>query len=236
MTDLRDANIDAASDDSARWLTPTEFLDFEDPNVRTFALEAVGDATDDRTKAVRLFYAVRDGLWYDPYTSERERGAFRASYIVGLDRSWCVPKSILLSAAARAVGIPARLGFADVRNHLQSETLQAKMGTDLFVFHGYSELLIDGGWRKASAAFNIELSERFGTKPLDFDGEHDALLHEYDQAGHRHMEYVNERGSFDDFPYDAMIEAFEEIYGPGMMSDGEGAGAVGDEMFDPNAG
>ncbi|MFV0259306.1 MAG: transglutaminase-like domain-containing protein [Acidimicrobiales bacterium] len=234
MTNLRDAEIDEPSDDPTRWLSPTEFMDFEDPRVQAFALQAVGDATDDRTKAVRIFYAVRDGLWYDPYTSERQRDAFKASHIVGLERSWCVPKSILLSASARAVGIPARLGFADVRNHLQSETLRAKMGTDLFVFHGYSELLIDGQWRKASPAFNIELSKRFDTKPLDFDGVHDALLHDYDRTGNRHMEYVNVRGSFDDFPYEAMIEAFEDVYGPGMLSDGEGAGAAGDGVFDPN--
>ena len=229
MTSTSPSPAGAATD---AWLRPTSFLDHEDPAVRRFAAEATDGAVDDRDKAVRLFYAVRDGYWYDPYTSDRAPEAFRASTIVGLSRSWCVPKSILLTAAARAVGVPARLGFADVRNHLQSETLQAKMGTDLFVFHGYSEFLLDGRWVKASAAFNIELCERFGTRPLDFDGTSDALLHEFDLSGNRHMEYVNQRGSFDDFPHAEMTAAFDEVYGPGPIGSVANAGEAGDALFD----
>lgn len=186
---------------------------------------------------VRLFYAVRDGWWYDPYSADRERASFRASTIVGLERSWCVPKSILLTAAARAVGVPARLGFADVRNHLQSEKLKEKMGTDLFVFHGYSEFLLDGVWRKASAAFNLKLCERFGTKPLDFDGTGDALLHGFDQSGNRHMEYVNQRGSYDDFPFDEMTAAFAQVYGPDSFDGTDNGGSAGtDTAFEPSPG
>jgi transglutaminase-like putative cysteine protease len=198
--------------DVSRWLATTEFLDHDDPAVQAFARDAVGDATDHREMAVRLFYRVRDGFWYDPYADSGERENFAASHVVSTDRNWCVPKSILLTAAARSLGIPARLGFADVRNHLQSEKLLEKMGTDLFVFHGFSEFLLDSAWVKASPAFNIEMCERFDTKPLEFDGHHDALFHEYDNHGNRHMEYVNQRGSYDDFPYDEMRAAFEEFY------------------------
>ncbi len=216
---------------TSAWLEPTEFLDFQQSAVQRFCESTVGDATDPRQQAVRLFYAVRDGYWYDPYSSDMDRDAFRASNIVEDDRSWCVPKSILLTASARAVGIPARLGFADVRNHLQSEKLKATMGTDLFAFHGYSELLLGGSWVKASAAFNLELCRRFNTKPLEFDGTTDALLHPFDEAGNRHMEYVNDRGSYDDFPYEEMTAAFEEIYGPGPVGSGS---ANGDTAFEPS--
>ena len=174
--------------------------------------------------AVRLFYRVRDGWWYDPYADDGERDSFIASNVVATDRNWCVPKSILLTAAARSVGIPTRLGFADVRNHLQSEKLREKMGTDLFVFHGFSEFLLDGEWVMASPAFNIEMCERFETKPLEFDGYNDALFHDFDQKGNRHMEYVNQRGSYDDFPYEEMRTAFEEAYPddkPTGWSDGD---------------
>ena len=203
---------DTTDQDLDHWLAPTEFLDHDRSEVQAFAERAVGNTSTDVDRAVRLFYAVRDGWWYDPYSSDHQREAFRASTVAALDRSWCVPKSILLTASARFVGIPARLGFADVRNHLQSERLKERMGTDLFVFHGYSELLLDGEWRKASAAFNVELCERFDTEPLEFDGMSDALLHPFDRAGNRHMEYVNMRGSYDDFPYEEMIAAFEEVY------------------------
>jgi transglutaminase-like putative cysteine protease len=214
---------------STTWLEVTEFLDHDDPLVREFAFDTVGSTVDPVDRAVSLFYAVRDGWWYDPYASDKERESFRASSVVGVDRSWCVPKSVLLSAAARAVGVPARLGFADVRNHLQSEKLAESMGTDLFVFHGFSEFLLDGRWIKASAAFNVEMCERFETKPLEFDGRSDALLHEFDQAGNRHMEYVNQRGSYDDMPYDEMTATFAEVYGDPITD------SSGDTTFEPEA-
>ena len=53
----------------------------------------------------------------------------------------------VLAAAARVLGVPARLGFADVRNHLTSPRLREMMNTDVFAYHGYTELLIDGRWQ-----------------------------------------------------------------------------------------
>ncbi len=123
-----------------------------------------------------------------------------------------MPKSVLLSAAARAVGIPARLGFADVKNHLQSERLAEQMGTDLFVYHGYSTLYVGGAWRKASSAFNTELCERFGVQPLDFDGTSDALLHPFSGDGSRYMEYVHDHGDRDDLPLDEILHAYRATY------------------------
>ncbi|MCP3992387.1 MAG: transglutaminase family protein [Actinomycetia bacterium] len=221
--------------DASRWLQPTEFLDFEQPAVRAFAESTVGDAASDVERAVRLFYAVRDGWWYDPYMSDRDRTSFRASAIVSHERSWCVPKSVLLAASARSVGVPARLGFADVRNHLQSVKLSERMRTDLFIFHGYTEFLLGGIWLKASAAFNLKLCERFETKPLEFDGTGDALLHEFDQSGNRHMEYVNQRGSFDDLPYDELMAAFDEFYGSDSFRGNADGAAGGDTAFEPPA-
>ena len=132
-------------------------------------------------------------------------------------------------------------GFADVRNHLTSEKLKAQMGTDVFAWHGYSELLLDDRWYKLSTAFNIELCERFGVKTLDFDGTGDALMHPFDKAGNRHMEYVNQRGSFDDLPLDADPRRLRQIYGDDDRSaDGpDSAAAAGDDAFavrEPRAG
>mgnify|MGYP001826186275 CR=1 FL=1 len=220
-------NVDPA------WSEPTWFLDSDSPEVDDFARTAVDGATSQREMAIRLFYAVRDGFRYDPYALDREREAYRASSVVGRDSGWCVPKSIVLTSAARNRGIPARLGFADVRNHLTSEKLMETMGTDLFAWHGYAELLLDGEWRKLSTAFNIELCERFGVKALEFDGDADALMHPYDTAGNRHMEYVRQRGSFDDLPFEEMFATFAELYPNSMMqsSNGSSAEAAGDDAF-----
>ncbi len=189
------------------------FVDSDHPDVVAFAKEATKDATTDREKAVALFYAVRDGIRYDPYMMCDDPDTYRASHVVKTGTSYCIPKSVLLVAAARAVGLTARLGFADVRNHLNSEKLRERMGeSDLFVWHGYAEFLLDGKWVKVTSAFNIELCERFGVVPLEFDGEHDALFHPYTADGRQHMEYVRERGTFDDLPFDDIMEEFRAAY------------------------
>lgn len=194
-------------------LAPTYFLDCDHPEVRAYAQRAAAGATTPLERAVKVFYAVRDGIRYDPYQVLRERAQYRASALTTASRAFCIPKAILVAAACRALGIPSRLGFADVRNHLSSEKLIAHLGTDLFVFHGYADLYLEGRWVKATPAFNIELCEKFGVAPLDFDGRSDALFHEYETDGRRHMEYVNDRGLYDDFPFDGMIAAFVEHYG-----------------------
>lgn len=222
------------SDIDPAWLAPTWFIDADHEAVTAFAERAVADAgadADDPTSvAVALFHAVRDGIRYDPWANSDDPASFKASSVAGSSANWCVPKSVLLTAAARNRGIPARLGFADVRNHLTSEKLSASMGTDLFIWHGYSELLLGGRWFKLSSAFNIELCRKFGTRVLEFDGTTDALFHPFDESGNRHMEYVNQRGSFDDLPLDRIQADFAEVYGS-FGGDGTGADGV-DEAFE----
>jgi transglutaminase-like putative cysteine protease len=220
-------------DPSPAWLAATWFIDSDDPRVVAFATSAVGDATSPTDKAVRLFYAVRDGFRYDPYNVSYEPADFRASSVVASSSNWCVPKSVLLTAATRSQGIPARLGFADVRNHLTSEKLKATMSSDVFAWHGYSEVLLDNGWHKLSTAFNIELCDRFGVKTLEFDGTGDALMHPFDTSGRQHMEYLRQRGSYDDLPLDEIMATFAEIYGEGMMGGPRpgSAEAAGDDAF-----
>ncbi|HKY78057.1 MAG TPA: transglutaminase-like domain-containing protein [Acidimicrobiia bacterium] len=208
-----------------------QFVDSDHPDVIAFAKEATAGATTDREKAVALFYAVRDGIRYDPYVISSEGSeAYLASTVLRDGVSYCIPKSVLLCAAARAVGLTARLGFADVRNHLNSPKLRERLGgTDLFVWHGYTEFFLDGRWVKVTSAFNIELCERFGVMPLEFDGEHDALLHPYTADGRDHMEYVRERGSFDELPLDEILEEFRATY-PAMFD----AAHADDAAFRPS--
>lgn len=192
---------------------PTAYIDADHPDVVAWAREVTVGRSDNRERAVALFLAVRDGWRYDPYGISRDPVDYRASRILATTSNWCVPKSVLLAAGLRAVGIPCRLGFADVRNHLTSEKLTAHMGTDLFVYHGYVAVHLDGRWWKVSSAFNVELCERFGTKVLEWDGRHDALMHPFDEAGNRHMEYVRDRGVYRDLPLDDLFACFDEIYG-----------------------
>lgn len=192
-------------------LAATPFIDCDHPAVQAFAQQHAHGAGD-RERAVALYLAVRDGFRYDPYRVDLSPAGMRASRVLELGHGWCVPKATLLAAACRAVGIPARLAFADVRNHLRTERLRRDMQTDLFVWHGCTEIGIGGTWLKATPAFNIELCERFGLLPLEFDGSADSIYHAYDRAGHRHMEYVHQRGSFDDVPLAQMAADFERLY------------------------
>jgi transglutaminase-like putative cysteine protease len=196
-------------------LAATATFDFDEPTVRAWALEVVDGASDDVERARRLFADVRDRIRYDPYGLSPSPDALTASAVLASEGNWCVPKAVLLTAGARAAGMPARIGFADVRNHLSSDKLRARMGSDLFVFHGYVALHVGGAWWKASPAFNAELCARFGTPPLEFDGRSDALLHAYDGAGRRHMEYVNDRGTWTGVPFDDMMAAFAATYSGG---------------------
>lgn len=214
---------------------PTWFIDSDSPEVAEFVERTLASAgvsrSDRRAVAVALFNAVRDGIRYDPYRVSHDPADFRASAVAQSSSNWCVPKAVLYTAALRHVGIPARLGFADVRNHLTSAKLSESMGTDLFAWHGYTELDLDGRWLKASTAFNIELCRKFGTKVLEFDGEHDALMHPYDEAGNRHMEYVRQRGTFEDLPLDEIFATFAEVY-PSSVTGGAAASGAGADGVD----
>jgi transglutaminase-like putative cysteine protease len=212
-------------------LAPTPIVDSDHPAVRAFAETHAAGSRSDPARAVALYYAVRDGIRYDPYGAAVEVHGLRASATLERGRGWCVAKAVLLAAACRAVGIPARLGFADVRNHLSTARMREHMKTDLFYWHGYTSILLgaEPRWVKATPAFNIELCEKFGLLPLEFDGESDSLYHPFDREGRRHMEYVNERGEFTDVPLEEIVATFREKY-PGMSPDvGSTAAAFGSE-------
>jgi transglutaminase-like putative cysteine protease len=163
-------------------------------------------------RAVRLYYAVRDEFRYDPYTSELSVEGLRARRTLELGRGWCVSKAILLAACCRAQGIPARLGFADVRNHLSTEKMRQRMQTDMFYWHGYTSIQLEGQWVKATPAFNVELCTKFGLHPLEFDGRADSIYHPFDVSGNRHMEYVSYRGELAEPPIEAIAATFREHY------------------------
>lgn len=203
-------------------LASTPFLDFGHPEVAAFARGAAGEGSP-REKAVRLYYAVRDGIRYDPYAFHLAPDWLRASRTLENRTGWCVPKAILLAACCRAQGIPARLGFADVKNHLATERLREMMGSDLFIWHGYVSMLLDGRWVKATPAFNIEMCRRFDVLALEFDGTADSLLQPYDARQRRHMEYVRDRGLFDDLPFDAIAADMRATY-PRLVSSAQAQG------------
>lgn len=193
-------------------LAASETIVSDHPKVIAFAREHARPATTPRETAVRLYYAVRDGFRYDPYDVTVSAAALRADRTLEIGRGWCVAKAVLLAAACRACRVPARLGFADVRNHLSTQRIRERMKTDVFYWHGYTAIYLDGNWLKATPAFNIELCEKFGLLPLEFDGTEDSIYHPFDASGNKHMEYVRYRGEYLDVPMAAMEATFREHY------------------------
>lgn len=210
--------------DTRKFTTAGAFIDSDAPSIIAFAKTTAVAVTDLRAAALSLYSTIRDTITYDPYVNFADPANYRASAVLAARRGFCVGKAALLAASARAIGIPARVGYADVRNHLTSPRLYEKIKTDTFLWHSYAELYLAGRWIKATPAFDRALCDRLGLKPLEFDGETDSLFHAFDQAGRRHMEYLNDRGSFFDVPFNTITADFVKAY-PGLMS---GSGLAGD--------
>jgi transglutaminase-like putative cysteine protease len=204
---------DPLSDPLRRLYTdPAEYIDSDHAAVQAFARAAVPAAAGEREKARLLYSAVRDGIRYNPYVNMRAPGSFRASSVLAAGNGYCVGKAALYAAACRVHGIPARVGFADVRNHLSTEKLRQSMGTDIFTWHGFTEVFLDGAWRKATPTFNATLCARLGVAPLDFDGHADALLHPFDGEGRTYMQYVNDHGTYHDVPAKFLMREMARDY------------------------
>jgi transglutaminase-like putative cysteine protease len=193
------------------YLQPGRYIDSGHPAIQEFSKQNSSGNTP-RERAVSLYYAVRDKIRYNPFLDFSKAEAFRASSVLEAGEGFCIGKAALLAACARTAGIEARVGFADVKNHLTTPRLAETMGSDLFVYHGYTELHIEGRWVKATPAFNLALCTRFRVKPLEFDGRADSIFHPFDADERRHMEYLRDRGVYADVPVEQIQRAFREAY------------------------
>jgi transglutaminase-like putative cysteine protease len=194
------------------YLRPTEFLNFEEKSVREFAEANTREATSETEKAVALYYAVRDGFQYNPYLLDLRREGLTASNLLTRNRGYCVEKAILLAAAARAVGVPSRLSFYIVRNHIATEKLERALKKNYLVFHGAAEVFLEGNWLKTTPAFNAGLCQYLGVEPLEFDGTKDSIFQEYDRRGNVFMEYLHDYGAFADLPYELYLSELNKHY------------------------
>jgi transglutaminase-like putative cysteine protease len=208
----------------ASFLEPGSFIDSDSRNVREFARAAISGVESEIDRVVALYRAVRESVVYDPYVDLSSPSSYRASDILALGRGYCVGKASLLAGVARAAGIPARVGYADVRNHMTSPRLYELIRTDVFRWHSYADLHVEGRWVKATPAFNAALCDRLGLRVLEFDGRRDSLFQQFDRAGRRHMEYLHHRGTYIDVPYEDILSDFREHY-PALLAR---AGLTGD--------
>lgn len=199
------------------YLRPAEYIDSDHAAVIAYAHEHA-TANKPIDQAVALYYAIRDGFTYNPYELLLTREGLKASSLLKKSSGYCVEKANLLAACCRVLGIPSRLGFGIVKNHIGVEQVLKYLKTDLLVFHGYAELYLEGQWVKATPAFNKELCAYYQVEPLEFDGRQDSLFQEYNSSGHQFMEYKHEYGVFDDLPRDLFIAELKKHY-PHIFAD-----------------
>ncbi|WP_273209654.1 transglutaminase-like domain-containing protein [Marinobacter subterrani] len=209
-----------------RYLQPTAFFDYNQPQLKAWIEAQLQGVPEDSVEQIKALYlAVRDSVSYNPYVFQTEPKTFSASYALESGETYCIPKAVLLGAAARSIGVPSRLGLADVRNHLSSPRLIEWLRSDIFRMHGYIELYLNGRWVKATPAFNRQLCELMKVEPLDFDGLHDSVFQEYTESGQAHMEYINDHGVFDDVPYPFIVAGVRAAYGHLFNPPSSGSGS-----------
>jgi len=194
------------------YLQPGQFIDSNHPEVVAFAHQHTQPQQNDTEKAIALYLAIRDGFRYDPYTINLSETGMKASNLLTRNYGYCVEKANLLAACARVMGIPSRLGFANVRNHIGVEKYVQVLRTDVLVFHGYTDLYLNGQWVKATPAFNKELCARYQVEPLEFNGTEDSIFQEYTAEGAQYMEYLEDHGVFADVPRTLFIEQLKHHY------------------------
>lgn len=194
------------------YLKTTYFFDFKNIHIQRIIAPLNSSMPTKKEQAKKLYLIIRDGWRYNPYMISISKEKYIASHIAQKKDGHCIDKSILLIACLRALGIPARLHLAKVKNHIAVERLTEKFGTNELTPHGMVDLFINGKWLKVSPAFNAELCEKCNVDPLDFDGEQDSIFQEYNRSGSEFMEYLEDYGHFDDLPFEFIIENFKSHY------------------------
>jgi len=199
--------------DIEMYLRPSPTIDSDNESIRQKSADLTKGKEMAEDKAKSLFYWVRDDIKYNPLVPLEIFEDYRASKTLRRGEGFCVEKAAVLAAFARAAGIPARLHLADIRNYLVSERLCEVMGTNLFSYHGYTELYIGRKWVKATPAFDLKMCQANRIIPVDFDGKNDAIFHSHNLDDQLHIEYVADHGCRVDVPVDEIIAAWEQHYG-----------------------
>ncbi|MFN3605404.1 MAG: transglutaminase-like domain-containing protein [Leptonema sp. (in: bacteria)] len=206
-------------EDYQNLLKPTYFFDYNTPTFEDYFQQFYEPKLNSIENLKIFYYQIRDGILYNPYSFKIQKKYYKASYILKQKKSFCIPKAILFSTVARRLGIPSKIGFSDVKNHLSSQRFLEYLNSDVFAFHGYCEVFISkenspylGKWIKVTPAFDKELCSKFNVEPLKFDGKKDSIFQPYNFSNKKFMEYIRDRGSFPDFPYNYVINGLLDFY------------------------
>lgn len=194
------------------YLQETKYFDYNSPIIQDIIKSLDLDGLNDKDKAVKLFYYVRDSIKYSVIIKSFDSKIFQASYVLQQPSSFCIPKAVALGTLTRAVGIPSRIHFVDFVNHRLSPKLEEVWGTNIMAMHCYTEFYLDDKWVKATSSLDIGTCDKHGFIPVEFDGVHDSTIKEVDKIGRKHAEYILDRGTYADVPLDLIRQVMGETY------------------------
>lgn len=205
-------NLSAYSEEVKQFLQPTEFINSDHPDILALTKSIVSEGESKQEKIKQLYLFVRDRWRYNPYKLDLRKEQMKASAILKRTEAYCIEKAILFAALLRAAGIPAKVGFANVVNHIGTEKLEEIFKTNVLVFHGYTLVYFKELWHIATPAFNKELCEKLNVDVLEFDGTKNSMLQQFSKQGNKYMEYVHDYGSFSDLPHELMLSELQKYY------------------------
>jgi transglutaminase-like putative cysteine protease len=192
------------------FLEETHSLNFNHPDFNEF-LKGFNFSDNPTENVKEAYFKIRDLFLYDPYHLDLNKNALIASEIIKKRRAWCVEKALIMVACCRAIGIPARFGFAIVTNHIGVEKLTNYLRRHEIVFHGYVEVFLENKWIKCTPAFDKRVCRLSGVSTLDWDGKNDSMFQEFEN-GKKFMEYLNFYGEFADIPFELMHQEMKKYY------------------------
>ena len=188
------------------YLKPTSIVDSDHPLIKDKAQEITKGQKEVIEKARSLFYFVRDHIRYNAYLPRYLPEHFRASNTLARGEGFCIQKASLLIALSRALGIPARFHFVILRNHVLPEKIAELLVSNVIPDHGFVEFYLDGKWVGATPAFDLEMCQKYGIIPVEFNGKNEAKFHSHTQDGKLHIEYIFDRGTYADVPIEEIHE------------------------------
>src|ERR1051325_3003516 len=181
-------------------LQPGYCIDSDSTEVAATAAKLTHRCRSARERASRLFDFVRDEIRYNFAPKVGHRRDFKASHTLALGNGFCMQKAALYAALCRASGIPARIGFQNIRDYKITGRFQELMGTNELWGHGMNAVYLDGHWFAVDCTLDGGLVERKNYRLVEFSGRSDALLPKTDRAGKPHFTILKQRGFYNDTP------------------------------------
>jgi len=158
-----------------RYLEPGEYINSDHPAIIAKAKELISDETDPIKKAKVLYEFVRNEI------KEGYIGSMKASDVLAKGEGVCHEKASLLTALARAAGIPEYYGFTVVSIKDWKDE-NGKVGFIKFL-HGANGLYLNNKWILYDPTGNIHRWKIWVQDdpvrielPLEFSPNHDVLF------------------------------------------------------------